>query len=125
MEEVCTKRERRCVLSWLLFELLAFLLCSWVDAKTEGARAKLQPCGENLNLLVLSMSTMYHFGAKCASGSGVEDQHQGQPVALVKYQKQEVEQIYLPLSHLLQLYVAAVQKLYTVTSMILSPTRSG
>ena len=38
---------------------------------------------------------------------------------------QEVEQIYLPLSRLLQLYVAAVQKLYTVTSMILSPTRSG
>ncbi len=32
---------------------------------------------------------------------------------------QEVKQIYLPLSRLLQLYVAAVQKLYTVTSTFL------
>src|SRR5205809_5255498 len=32
---------------------------------------------------------------------------------------QEVEHIYLPLSRLLQLYVAAVQKLYTVTSAFL------
>jgi len=58
MEEVYTKRERRCDLSWMLFELLAFLLSSWVDAKTEGARAKLEPCGEKLNPLMFCMSNM-------------------------------------------------------------------
>jgi hypothetical protein len=30
----------------------------------------------------------YHFGAKCTSGSGLEDHHQNQLVALVVYQKQ-------------------------------------
>jgi hypothetical protein len=57
----------------MLFELLAFLLSSWVDARTEGTRAKLQPCGEKLNPLLFCMSTMYHFGAQCTSGTGVEE----------------------------------------------------
>jgi hypothetical protein len=30
------------------FEFLAFLLSSWADAKTEGARAKRTPCGDTL-----------------------------------------------------------------------------
>src|SRR5713226_7430031 len=37
-----------CILSVTHFEWLAFLLSSWADMRTEGARAKLQACGIKL-----------------------------------------------------------------------------
>jgi len=53
MEEVYTKRERRCDLSDTYFPGLPFLLSSIAYARTEGARAKRQPCGDELTPCVL------------------------------------------------------------------------
>jgi hypothetical protein len=48
------KGERRSDLSGTRFELLASLLSSWTDTRTEEERAKLHLCGEHFTPLVFS-----------------------------------------------------------------------
>jgi hypothetical protein len=54
------------------FEWLAFLLSSWADARIEGARAKLPPCGEKLNPFRRKMDGNA-FARKTHSEEGVDE----------------------------------------------------